>query len=189
MLEVRFYLTGADYWAFNTWYTLKKRLLRRRSRLALSLLVAIGFVLGLIVLPDAVFATLLVSVIAIFLLSLVLLLLLLVLRWASRTKINRWLARLGEHLVTISEEGFYQKNLLTEALIFWHAFTDITSDKHNLYFLVDLNITVVHIIPRRAFGSPQDAEAFLSQARAYWTSALANPPAPAGTPPSYERWG
>nr|MDQ2717302.1 hypothetical protein [Chloroflexota bacterium] len=61
---------------------------------------------------------------------------------------------------------------------------------HNLYFMVDSNVMMAHVIPQRAFVRPQDADTFLGWAKSYWTYGHDRPQAGTpGSPTGYEQWG
>jgi hypothetical protein len=181
-MEVRFFLTGQDLWTFQ------KYVLRRTGGLVMFVvLLAIIFILGLAITSLSPSSDLLISLSPVFLALLGVILLVYLLLWRTRIGAARYLALQGEQIITISPEGFRQRNNFTDSLIFWRAFKSFTAEKDNLYFIVHSNRMLAHIIPRRAFATPQDAEAFLALAQTYWAHGPAAPPAgPAGTSTAYE---
>jgi hypothetical protein len=184
IMEVRFFLTGQDVWNFQ-----KYALRRTRSLLIFGALFVVVIALLLL---TAIFSRVSDTfsnpapfVVVLFFL----LLLLLLLRIRTRSMRGRHLAVQGEHIITIGPEGFRHRTNVTDALISWRALKTITSDKHNLYFIVISDRLMGHVIPRRAFPTPQDAEAFLGWARTCWAQGPAVPPGgPAGSSTTYERW-
>ena len=184
-MEIRFFLTGQDVWNFQ------KLALRR---VGLLLIVFFGVIFGIILLTTLIGPTSSTNTIfnIVSLGGLFLLITFIVVRLRGRMTggaARRRLAAQGEHVITISPEGFRHKNNLSDSLISWRAIKEIKADSFNLYFIVDSNVLMAHVIPRRAFASPQDADTFLGWAKHYW--ATGNRVQQAGTPGStagYERW-
>ena len=185
-MEIRFFLTGQDTWNFQ-----KNVLLRPRVLVPFILLFV--FVIGIVFLTTLIGPTSSTSALFNGLFIVVLLILIGVIVVRLRLRMTRGMARRlaaqGEHVITISPEGFRHKQNLGDALISWRAIREIKTDAYNLYFMVDSNVTMAHLIPRRAFASPQAADMFLAWAKSYW--AYGNGMQQAGTPGSatgYERW-
>jgi hypothetical protein len=184
IMEVRFFLTGEDLWNFTKYSLLRTRVLLRFILILVILLALIFFTTALSPTSNT-----LVNILPLILLFFVLLLLPLVLRWGTRATMGHNTALQGEHSIIISPEGFRHQSSLSDAMISWHAVKTIAADKYNLYFLIQTNRLVGHIVPRRAFATPQHAETFLAWAQTYWANAQAAPPAgPAGTGAAYEHW-
>lgn len=186
-MEVRFYLTGQDAWNFQ-----KSVLLR--PRVLLPLVALFVLIIGLILLTSLIgpisSTSSAFNILFLFLLLLFIVLIVVYLRARMTNDMARRLAAQGEHTITISPEGFRHKQNLGDAMISWRAIKEIKADTNNLYFMVDSNVLMAHVIPRRAFASPQDADAFLGWAKTFWASG--NNVQQAGTPGSasgYERWG
>lgn len=187
-MEIRFFLTGQDVWNFQK-YALA------RPRVLVPLIALVVIVLSIVFLttligPMSSTNTLFNGLFFVVLLALICLV---VVRLRSRLTggaVRRRLAAQGEHVITISPEGFRHKNNLSDSMISWHALKEIKTDAYNLYFMVDSNITMAHVIPRRAFASPHDADTFLGWAKSYWGHGRgpqqANMP---GSATGYERWG
>lgn len=164
-MEVRFYLTGEDVWNFT-----KYSLFRTRTFLPAGIILGILLLLGLLSGlndPTSLFFSILSFLIVIFLL---LFFLSILLRRSASGRTAQYLALQGEQTITLRPDGFHLRNNFMDALIFWRAVKSITADQHNLYLLVHANRMVAHVIPRRAFASPQAAEAFLGQAQSWWAS-------------------
>lgn len=188
-MEIRFFLTGQDVWNFQKSVLLRPRLLVPLILLLVFLLGTI-FVIPLVVTgstssTDATFNSLF------FVILLILVVFIVVrLRWRMTRGAARRLAAQGEHVITISPEGFRHKNNLSDSLTSWQAIKEIKTDTSNLYFMVDSNVMMAHVIPRRAFASPQAADTFLGWAKSYWAhgrgTQQANMP---GSVTGYERWG
>ena len=182
-MEVRFFLTGDDVWNF-TKYSYR----RPRTLLPLGILIALLVLLVFFTVSFSSPTNAFVNIFPIVLVLLVIFLLIPVLRWRTRSR-TASLALQGEQIITISPAGFQHRNNLTNALVSWHAFKTITADKHNLYFILVSNRLVAHVIPRRAFATYEETEAFLRQAQTFWANRAASPPAgPAGTSATYEHW-
>ena len=182
-MEVRFYLTGQDFWNFQ------KHALRR-TRVSLILIAVLVIILVLFTSLTSSPSNIVINIAPIILLLVVLGIVVLRLRRRIFGGTAQRLAAQGEHTITIGPEGFRHKQNLGDAMISWRAIKEIKADAYNLYFMVDSNALMAHVIPRRAFASPQDADAFLGWAKTYW--ARGNNIQQAGTPGSasgYERWG
>ena len=183
-MEIRFFLTARDVWNFQ-----KYSLWRRRTILPLilsvALILAIGLFSSLTSSPSNVLVNLLPIIVGLGVLVLVVVLL----QRRVYGGMARRLAAQGEQVISISPEGFRHKNNLTGATTSWVALKAIKADTYNLYFMVDSNVTLAHLIPRRAFATPQDAEAFLGWARHYWANGQGIPqPQTPGSNAGYERW-
>lgn len=183
-MEVRFFLTGDDVWNF-TKYSYR----HPRTLLPLGILIGLLVLLSLLTVSFSPPTNAFVNIFPIVLVLVVIVLLILVLRWRTRSRPSASLALQGEQIITISPEGFRHRNNLTDALVSWHAFKTITADKRNLYFILGSNRLVAHVIPRRAFATFEETEAFLRLAQTFWANRAASPPAgPAGTSATYEHW-
>ncbi len=186
-MEVRFFLTSNDLWNFTKYSFKRTRALVLFALIALVLLLLAFVITTTNTSGDALLINLLP------LLALVLAIFFLVFvgfpRRLMRVNANR-LAMQGQQIVTIGPEGMRIRNNLTDSLLFWPAFKEITADTNNLYFIHHGNRLIANLIPRRAFATPQDADAFLAWARQYQAAALARPPAgPPAPSATYERWG
>jgi ABC-type nickel/cobalt efflux system permease component RcnA len=183
-MEIRFFLTGEDLWNFQ------KQALRRAG---LLLIVIFGLIFGIILLTTLISPSTN-TVFNIFSIVILFFLICFII-WRLRGRMTgsatrRRLAAQGEHVITISPEGFRHKNNLSDSLISWQAIKEIKTDTHNLYFMVDSNVTMAHVIPRRAFATPQDADTFLAWAQNYWAHGHGMPrPGSPGSATGYERWG
>ncbi len=182
-MEVRFFLTAQDVWNFQ-----KQAIWR--TRFSLILIVVLFIILLLFTALSGSASNIVVNVAPIILLLVVLGIVVLLLRRRIFGGTARRLAAQGEHTITISPEGFRHKNNLSDSLISWQAIKEIKTDAYNLYFMVDSNVAMAHVIPRRAFASPQAADTFLGWAKSYWATGhgMQQPGSP-GSAPGYERWG
>lgn len=182
-MEVRFYLTGQDFWNFQ------KHALRRR-RISLILIAVLVVILVLFTSLTSSPSNIVVNIAPLILFLVVVGIVVLRLRRRIFGGTARRLAAQGEHTITIGPEGFRHKQNLGDAMISWRAIKEIKTDAYNLYFMVDSNALMAHVIPRRAFASPQDADAFLGWAKTYWASGNTIQQARApGSASGYERWG
>jgi len=162
-MEVRFFLTGQDRWNMIKYDSTRTRKLISTG-ISLSIISVLIVVYALISPPSEVLTNLL----SILLFFLGLFLLVVFLRWRIRHRAIHNLTLQGEHIITITPQGLQHRTNLTDSLISWQAIKTITADKYDLYFVRESNRLVAHVIPRRAFGTPQEAEAFLALAQSYW---------------------
>jgi len=75
---------------------------------------------------------------------------------------------LGEHQIRIAEDGIHEKTAVSEGMHKWSAVTDILQDNDYLFLFVDR--MQAHIIPKRSFTRPNDAEEFFKKSMALWKS-------------------
>ncbi len=186
-MEIRFFLTNQDMWNFQ-----KYAALRTRTLVTFGILLIFAL---LVVLVSTISTTtdFLFSALPFLMLVLVLFPILVFLRMWMASNTLRSPALQGEHIITISPEGFRHRTSVSDASLSWRAIKKIAADKHNLYFIVQSGRVVTgHIIPRHAFPTPQHAESYLAWAQTYWAQAWAAMPAgpagPAENSVPYERW-
>jgi hypothetical protein len=87
------------------------------------------------------------------------------LRWlAGRIYRDRW-QPMGDCALEISPEGLFSSDQLGESRSRWSAITRIRDTQHAIY--LHQRGPMVTILPRHAFRSPEEAEAFLRAARAW----------------------
>lgn len=79
-----------------------------------------------------------------------------------------------EHHVGISPEWLAEKTSVNDTKIAWIALHSLDEDKSYFYFF--LSKTVAFIIPKRAFTSHSEAQAFLNVSRRYWDAAKMGTP-------------
>ena len=108
-------------------------------------------------------------------------------RWAILKRNENTPGLFDRQTVKIGAKGLYGISGHTEITRAWPSFTEITGNTEYIYLL--LNRMTVVIIPKNAFLSPQDAEAFLNAARGFWKSAVFGSdmpavPEPTSWPPS-----
>lgn len=166
-MEVRFTLTGEDYWNLTRYNFSRNRTLVSTG-ISLVIVICLLVLYVLVSPPSKVLSNLLTTVLPLF----ALLLLVVLLRWRAgriRRSRSRWKPELqGEQIISISPEGLHYRTSLTNSEISWDAIKTITADRYGLYFIRLSDRLVAHAIPRRAFAAPQEAEAFLAQAQSYW---------------------
>lgn len=169
-MEVRFFLTREDLWHLLKYATLRRGSYRLRLFIFLPILI-----IAAIILLGFVFTSVPTSPenIAVNILPWIFLLILipLLIIFGWRRTAARGAGRGGEYRISIHPEGVREQTELGNALRSWKAFKSIEHDNYNLYFVSDTMSSRIFIslpIPRRAFATPQDAEQFLNQARAYW---------------------
>ncbi len=180
-MEVHFFLTGQDLWNLTKYNFSRTRTLWSTG---ISLVVVSGLLIIYVLLsPPSEVLTNLLSVISFLL---VLFLLVVFLRWRIRSRSNRNPELQGEHIITISPEGLRHRTNQVDSLVSWGAIETITTDTYGLYFIRLSNRRIADVIPRHAFATPHDAQAFLALAQSYWTNGRAVPPT--GTSTTSEQW-
>ena len=72
---------------------------------------------------------------------------------------------IGEHTIVIDSEGVTERSAVAESKIAWSGVERIEEDGHNVYFYI--GPLQAYVIPKRAFQTPDDGEAFLQLAQSY----------------------
>ena len=85
-----------------------------------------------------------------------------------------------EHIVSISPEWLSERTTVNDTKMAWTTIQSIEEDEN--YFYLFTSKSVAHIVPKRAFSSPHEAQAFLSDARRYWGTAKTRTPVTADNP-------
>ncbi len=166
IVEVTFVLTPEDLWTFNQF------VIRRTTSFKLRMAVGFAFVpLCLIVFSSlAGFATwqcfLFGAVTAVvwvpfYLWSF---------RWQSARTARKRRAVLEKQTVSISAKGMRQVNIQSDALIWWTAILEVSESTTQIMFFSDKHYAF--LVPKRAFTSLAEAEAFLEKARRYRDAVL-----------------
>jgi hypothetical protein len=73
---------------------------------------------------------------------------------------------LGEHIIEINASGVLEKTVVNEGLNTWKGVHRITQNESYIFVFID--DIAAHIIPKRAFASEQESNAFYSNAVALW---------------------
>jgi hypothetical protein len=92
-------------------------------------------------------------------------------RWLIRRTILRLLedekpgkGLLGRHRIVLSQDGLVESTAVGESRASWTGVDRIEQDSHNIYIYTSL--AAAHVIPKRAFRDPQEADAFYRFSRA-----------------------
>lgn len=72
---------------------------------------------------------------------------------------------LGAHTIAIGPEGVSERTAVGESRIAWSGIERIEDDDEYLFLYI--GPLVAHVIPKRAFKTAEDANAFLHQAQSY----------------------
>ncbi len=89
---------------------------------------------------------------------------------ARITKLHRQkLGTFSQHSYQISQEWFSQTTPVNQSKDAWVLFLSLEEDKDYLYYFKTK--ATAYIIPKRAFTSYSDAQAFLDASRRYWEAA------------------
>ena len=174
-MEVAYELMLEDYWQYNMYYRSYKQNLRPAfQNVFFGLIVAMGLV-GIAAAADTWSKTgqppwtLVLSMIATCWFALKLF----PLTKARAYKVGAKNPGLfGMHTVVIDPQWVTEKSLLSENKRAWS--TVLSIDQNQDYIFLFLAKAVAHIVPKRAFSGPQEAELFLNTARDYWEAAKQN---------------
>jgi hypothetical protein len=109
-------------------------------------------------------------------------------RWVARRTILRLLkeekpgkGQLGRHRIVLGEDGLKESTAVGESRTSWAGVDRIEQNQD--YIFIYTSHAAAHVIPKRAFSSPRDADAFYGFARARQTATAPGPnakPPPAG---------
>jgi hypothetical protein len=95
------------------------------------------------------------------------------LRWKAKNAKRAFLGLIGEHHIEIRPDGFYQSTSASEGVRRWDGFYEIVSAPEAIYFYMGKEFAF--LVPRRAFASREQAEAFLEAAQKWHSEARALP--------------
>ncbi len=76
---------------------------------------------------------------------------------------------LGEHIYTLTEDGFHERTPVNESLHKWIGIKDVKNIGD--YLVLQINSYLFHIVPRRSFATNEGFEAFFHAAQVYWKAA------------------
>lgn len=71
--------------------------------------------------------------------------------------------------IRVAPDGVHHESALYVSRTNWSAVMKVEEDKDFIFLYVD--IVSAYTIPKRSFNSPEEASAFLTQAREYWSAA------------------
>ena len=101
-----------------------------------------------------------------------------VMPWVTRRQLRKHLATHGRHSFALSPAGLWTTSTaLGEGRVEWSAITEVVANEHMV--MLYRNEQNAYIIPRRAFATPQEAEAFLLRATEWHATAMAGAASPA----------
>jgi hypothetical protein len=72
---------------------------------------------------------------------------------------------LGEVWVRITPTGVEERTPLTDELKMWPCVQSVTADAHNIYLFTEA--LRAYFVPRRAFSTAAEMQAFLEMAKSY----------------------
>ncbi len=174
VLEVTYELSPEDFWRFAVYYRRHKMSLRPLFRNAFAGILLLVFVGGLWVVLD--------SWLRIGRIQWSMMFSLAGIAWFFRRFLlptRKRVARLAmqqpgllcEHAIAISPLWFFEKTAVNETKVAWKTLQSIEEDAdYHFFFIGKAN---AFIIPKRAFSSLAEAQAFLDKARQYWEAAKA----------------
>lgn len=92
-------------------------------------------------------------------------------RWLIRRTILQLLAdekpgkgHLGRHRIAVGEQGLVESTAVGESRTSWSGVDRVEEDPH--YIFIYTSPAAAHVIPKRAFGRPEEADAFYHFSRA-----------------------
>ena len=170
-MEVTFTLTPEDLWQYNLYYR------RHKAAIKLPLLLSLVGLLSLVCFASIVlfiYSWLYAhdpfwTIVPIIAAMIYLLPRLFPTKKRLVQQSSKTLGTLGEHLAMISPDWFFEKTSVSETKRAWVAFDSIEEDANYEYFFISK--THAYVIPKRAFTSLAEAQAFLDRARLYWNAA------------------
>lgn len=178
-MHVTYELTPEDYCHFSSYYRRHKYPIRPLMLFALSGVLGSLFLAGTWVAVETwlnfgrMSGTLLPSLLILLFVTVLIL-------PPTKARILKFARRqpglLCEHTVDISPEWLSEKTHVNESKTAWSTMKSLEEDPEYLFLFVDR--LVAHAIPKRAFSSPHEAEAFLRTARLYWEAAKTGQPVP-----------
>jgi len=90
--------------------------------------------------------------------------------WKVKRDVMRTAAKrpgvLGEHTIEIDAEGVRERTAVNDTFTSWKGVHNIVDDKKHIYLFVAENMA--HVVPKRAFASDLDAQAFVELANTCW---------------------
>ena len=86
-----------------------------------------------------------------------------------RTDRGRQPGLLGRHTITLTPDGLREQTDVNDQRALWQGIQRIEANGDYIFIYMQPN--AAHVIPRRAFPSPEEAEQFLAAARAYHAAA------------------
>jgi hypothetical protein len=93
--------------------------------------------------------------------------------WITKWNTYRTFQRLPDHFknatLRLGPTALRTSNLSVATDLAWDAVTDVTQDEHNLYLFLSERQGL--IVPKRVFGDPAEADAFLDTAQRLWFEA------------------
>jgi hypothetical protein len=166
-MEITYTLEPSDYSRFNAFVVRRVPALMRQFVLRVLVipvivgveLVSLFHAAWLIALPLVVVAT------ALWVAYLI---------WAQRRLVARQAqyrpGALGLHTMRVGAEDVREQSDALEMVVRWPKITEVTQSDHHVIFLIGPRYGL--IVPRRAFGSPDQEQAFVETVRGYRRAAL-----------------
>jgi len=161
-MEISFYIDKEDYWQFNKHVVMNNMKYKRRFLISIIILpIIMSIIFMLVKLPTWYSWT------AGIVLGLGL-------HWYSYKRFKSRVLSLvddkpgllGEHTIMLSEEGIIESTSVNKGVHSWAGIRGI--EQNEGYIFIFLNQTMAHIIPKRAFVSPEIASHFLQEAQNRW---------------------
>lgn len=165
-MKVKYTINAADYWNFNKYFILKTPSIRRNYILSLAavpVLVLVGLLFIRTFYEMSLMFVIIFSIVGgavgdLFLIH------------TTRIQImripNNNPGVLGEHAIEINEKGVRETTAVNDGFQSWEGIQNIEQDKDYIYIF--LGSMLAHIIPKRAFSSPEAASAFYNQSVDFW---------------------
>ncbi len=159
-MQVEFDLNKEDYWQYNLYIYYKRK--TKFGTFNKILLIVCGFWFFWIGLITGSLFGMLAIIIFGFLLMFILI------KTSVYLAVSNSKSTLGNYHISIGPEGVNAKTQHRTILTTWSGIYDVASDRSYIYLFYDNNFA--HLIPKRAFATPDDALKFEKLATVYWTT-------------------
>ena len=76
---------------------------------------------------------------------------------------------LGPHIITLTPEALHERTAVNDSNAVWRSIFRVDGTPKHIFIFTQPN--AAHVIPRRAFATPADADVFLTTAKSYYDAA------------------
>ena len=162
VMEVNYQFSHEDYLHFIDFWVKRNRRRYIRQRVRQFLLLFLGYLVLFLLtklptVPAILLSAILATICAVFL------------YWAQRRRMRRVRdAALGERMTRIGADGIFGRFPQFEILNYWKGISEIAEDES--YFFFFTSGSHAHVVPKRAFATPDNLEQFRAAANSYWSS-------------------
>jgi hypothetical protein len=165
-LEVKYNIDREDVWQFTRYVYWNLPRYRRNIYLTVAAVPVAVFMVGRLMEPNLVLNVAVALLVGVLMPGAI--------YWNTKREVMKLPSGkpglLGEHTITIGPEGIRERTVVNDGTHTWDGIHTIVADKHHIYLFIDTHMA--HIIPKRAFASENEAQAFLNTSRQYWKAAV-----------------